>query len=106
MSWLKSYLKEQMVSNKGVVPEVKFLQPENIFFMNSPAGLLKYKPKTVKEMTHFRDNYVNLFEHYRQFSPDKFFDLYAVIRKEVKGVKYTANLHTRAKGVLCNLNPF
>lgn len=107
MNWLQGYLMSQMVSNKGVVAECRWNHQQQCFYMNSPAGLIRYKPKTLKDQTTFRDNYVNLFEHYKQFAkPEGFFDLYRVIRAEVKGVRYSANLHTRAKGVLCRFNPF
>lgn len=97
-----------MASNTGVVPSQRWSEIDKSFYLNSSAGLIKYKPKTVKDTAHFRDEYVNAFVMIMQsgLGAEAYFDLYRNILKNVKGVRYTANLHTRIKGKLCTLKPW
>lgn len=81
-----------------------------IFNFNSPAGTLTFRPRTDKEMTTFRDRYLNAFDQLSKKPGGdertrEFFLLYGRIRKTFKRAKWRANLHTRAKAVLCTWNP-
>lgn len=90
------FLSRQFVDYSHVRPEQRFVGGK--FYLNSPAGSLSFKPKTVKETSSFRDEFINRFE---SISDERdFFDLYAEIRKKygIMRVSYSANVRTRFRG--------
>jgi hypothetical protein len=108
MAWLHKKIQEQMADNSQVVPECKWSERDRAFYINSVAGLIKYKPKDVKDLNRFRDRWVNLFEQYRSTALNNkdlesmMFGFTNMIRKEER-VKYTANIRTRLKGTAWTL---
>ena len=106
--WFKNKLIEQMATNTGVVPEQKWSERDRAFFLNSSAGLIKYKPKSTSDTTRFRDKYINEFEAIRTSQLDVdtkeklFFRLYANIKSHER-VSYSANIRTRVQGAICSL---
>lgn len=108
MNWLRKIVANQMVDNSGVVPEQKWCDRERCFYLNSPAGLIRYKPITIQDTARFRDEYINRFDNIAIVCSDKkhmikkYFKLYHEIRSKER-VRYTANANTRLKGKLCNL---
>lgn len=110
IKWVEKKAKEQMTSNAGVVPSYKWNGLTRSFYLDSPAGLIQFKPKTEKDLIKFRDEFVNQFadlaeKHKISSQTNEFYSLYAEIRKKYK-VKYTANLATRLKGKVCSLIQF
>lgn len=107
MGWIKNKLIEQTATNSGVVPEQRWAEREKCFYLNSPAGLIKYKPKLNRDIARFRDIYINQFDSIKisnlkpQIKEELFFRLYAEIRAAEK-VSYKANVRTRLKGAMCS----
>ena len=105
--WIKNKILEHSADMSGVVPEQKWSDREGCFFLNSSAGLIRFKPKDQKQASEFRNKYINEFESIRLSTIDSktknelFFRLYAKIRSKEK-VSYSANAHTRLRGLLCS----
>jgi len=109
MSWLEQWIKEQVVDNSGVIPESRWNQREGAFYLNSPAGLIRFKPKTDRDLSKFRDRYINRFEVLKGLEGSKMIEGYFLLYDEIRAcerVKYRANVRTRLKARVCNLNPF
>lgn len=106
--WFKNKIIEHSTKMTGVVPEHKWSDKDRAFFLNSSAGLIKYKPKNTQDTARFRDKYINQFEAIKssQLAPEikeeLFFRLYSNIRSAER-VNYSANIRTRIQGVVCNL---
>jgi len=105
LSWLKRAALNQWTDMKAVKPEVRLV--DGTFYLNSEAGLIRYRPRTTKDLTAFRDKYVNRFmlltENYNRRG---LFSLYSQIRGDVKRASYRANVRTRlrlATGVMLML---
>lgn len=94
MEKVKGFIRSQFVDNSNVVPYQTWNDRDSCFYLNSPAGLIIYRPKSVKDTSRFRDRWINKFIHARNF-----FTLYREIIRNEK-VKYRANLHTRLKLLL------
>lgn len=108
MAWFKKKIEEQWSDNSQVVPECKWSERDRAFYINSVAGLIKYRPKNVQDLNRFRDKWVNLFERYKQDALNAkdrerlMFEFTNWIRREEK-IKFTANLRTRLKGTAWTL---
>ena len=101
--WIRTQIHNQFVSHDNVVSFHRLDPKTGRFYLNSPAGLIVYKPKSLADVTRFRDKWINKFETLsEQKDSNKFYNLYVEIRKNEK-VKYRANLRTRIK---CNLLRF
>ena len=106
MSWIKNIINTQMADNSNVVAEHRWSQNLSSFFLNSPAGLIKYKPKDHKDAARFRDKWINKFDQIKENSLNQkdikiqMHYLYREIRQNEK-VSYKANFHTRVRGKLC-----
>jgi hypothetical protein len=106
---VKSYIRYQFIDLKGVVPEHRWCERTKTFFLNSSAGQLRFKPRSVDEATRFRNEWVNAFDflvqkHGRGEDVRRsMFLLYAAIRCEVPRVRWKANLDTRVRARLCSL---
>lgn len=94
----------QMTSMRAVRIEFNWSQRDRAFYINSQAGLIKFKPKTTVELTNFRDEHINRVDNLRRDELEgsdvtrRLFRLYKEIRKKEK-VSYKANLHTRLKAL-------
>ena len=101
-SWVGKKAGEQWTPMDGVVPAFRWSDGTQSFYLNSVAGLIKFKPKTLKENTEFRNTIVNRFEALAPDDREGFFELYAEIRENYK-VSFTANVRTRLRGRSCVL---
>ena len=68
---------------------------KRVFFMNSSAGFIKYKPKKPVDIERFRNNWVNRFM-LEKGDRKRLFKLYRELRRQER-VSYKANLNTRVK---------
>jgi hypothetical protein len=100
--WVKTKAHEQWVDTNTVRPRLD--SSNGKIFLNSCAGLIEFRPKSVKELSQFRDNWVNKFNiimeaHNRGVDmSEKFYKLYAeILRSDVKGIRYKGNLRTRLR---------
>lgn len=99
----------QWVDHTNVVPRQRWSDVDRSFHLVSPAGHIIYKPKSQKEVTEFRDKYINRFECIEKDALNEkdrnclFFYLYQEIRRDVKRARYKANIRTRFKGRVCSL---
>jgi hypothetical protein len=106
MGWISKLISTQMADNSSVVAEHRWSPNLYSFFLNSPAGLIRYKPKDQRDAARFRDKWINRFEAIKTHSLDQkdlkiqMIFLYREIRKNEK-VSFKANLHTRLRGGLC-----
>lgn len=105
---IKGYVRYQFTNLQGVVPGHHWCNRTNTFFLNSSAGLIRYKPKDVKAATEFRNLWINEFDflvkkHNRgEDVRRQMFWFYRRIKK-VKRVRYRANINTRTRARLCSL---
>ena len=102
MNWVQSQLHYQSASFQGVTPE--FRTVEGIVYLNSCAGLIRFKPGTPKELTRFRDDVLNRFFALTQrhkVGDRVTADMFALYRhaRRTYRVSYKANLNTRLKAV-------
>ena len=103
----KSWAAGQLASNEQVKPEHRWDEKSRSFYLNSEWGLLCYKPKDTKELTDFRNKYINEFDWISK-SPDHesrrllFYRLYQKV-KALKRARYRANLRTRVEVQLWSL---
>lgn len=103
--FLKSQVSYQCADMKGVKIEYRWSDRDRSFYLNSPAGLIRFRPKTERALTEFRNIYVNKLWglHSRHSQGENvtkdLFRLYKQIRKDYK-VSYKANLRTRLKCIL------
>ena len=96
MQWLENYIKYQTTEIVSVKPVANWSDRDGKFYINSIAGLLVYKPKTLRDLTRFRNEWINRFN--QCVSEKELFEFYADIRSKEK-IKYVANLRTRLKSV-------
>lgn len=101
-NWMKSSWDYQWSDMSGVIPRQQWSEKDRAFFLNSSAGLIKYKPKNDKDLQRFRDKYVNQFDVIMMCPNDglkekMFFLLYQEIKKNER-VKYKGNIRTRLRG--------
>jgi hypothetical protein len=107
MTWIKKQIRQAYKYNtadwSGVEPTHRYVA--NVFFLDSEAGLLKFKPKTQKEASRFRDDIVNRFSQIAGFDNQErtrlFFELYKDARKKYK-VSWKANFRTRCRSFIYN----
>ena len=99
MDWIKRKALEQWVPRDQVVPVAKWSDKDRAFYLDSVAGLIKYKPKDQKDIARFRDKWVNRFEQAKERGERSLFQLYKELRSEER-VKYSANLRTRLRGAI------
>lgn len=106
MDWLKMWARGQLSDNSMVVPEHRWSAKDLSFFLNSPAGLIKYKPRSAQDAARFRDLYINRFESITNNGSrlKDFHELYREIGANER-VSYSANLNARLKGLKCKLSP-
>lgn len=99
MGWLENYIKGQLAEHTSVTPISVWSDKDRCFYINSIAGLIKYKPKDLKDLTRFRNTWINKFDLIaKDPSEKKLFKLYDEILGAEK-VSYKANLRTRLKGL-------
>jgi len=107
MRAVRSQAKLQWTDMKAVKPEVRLTN--GTFYLNSEAGLIRYTPRTTKDLTQFRDTYVNRFVAVTaDYNRKALFHLYAEIRTQVKKASYRGNVRTRlraATGLMLMLVP-
>jgi hypothetical protein len=112
-NWIENYCKYQTTEITNVIPVARWSEREEKFYIDSVAGLLVYKPKSLKDLTRFRNEWINRFEQVCRGWPHdntpvsknderRLFEFYEEIRSKEK-IKYTANLRTRLKGVKWSL---
>lgn len=98
-NWVKESVRTSLTDMSRVQPEIRFSQKENAIYLNSCAGLIKFKSYDPKEFEFFRNNFVNRFNMVED--GDHFFKLYKEIFKtkwtKRARVKYIANLRTRMR---------
>lgn len=105
--WVKEQisqqLKAQWLDNSRVEPEHKYIG--GVFYVNSEAGLLVYKPKEDEGVAKFRDDIVNKFEvlldEKSKHKTEAMFNLYKSARKKYK-VRWKANFRTRCRSLIYN----
>jgi len=108
MAWLKDFIKAQFTDISSVGLDHRWSEQHRAFFLNSEAGVLKFKPKNLYETTRFRNVYLNKFEALltRKANGENvtrdLFRLYWDIR-HAERVSYNANLRTRIKMRTMNL---
>jgi len=102
--FLIKIVKNQMLDNRNAKPSYKWDSAKKCFFINSEAGLIKYRPKDNEDLTSFRDKFLNpvhVLASRKKSGLDisqEIFSLYRRIKKEY-WVSYKANLRTRALGM-------
>jgi hypothetical protein len=105
-NWIENYCRAQLAEHTNVEPVAKWSERERCFYIDSVAGLLKYKPKNLADLTRFRNEWINRFDQLRNTGSGTFekklFEFYEEIRSQEK-IKYKANLRTRLKGVKWSL---
>lgn len=71
-----------------------------VVYINSPAGLITYKPKNVHKMMKFRNDVVNKVSQLivNNAAEKEYFKLIKYVRANYK-VEYKANMHTRLKSL-------
>jgi len=103
MGILENFLHSQWVSHGNVVPNHNYDSVRGIFYLISPAGLIKYRQRRGC-VDKFRNKYLNKFEGLCQAHragcdvSKEMFSLYSEIRKELN-VSYRANARTRLRGL-------
>ena len=109
-TWIKDKIYEQHVDHDNVQPRSDY--KDNIFYLSSCAGLIKFKPKNMTEIITFRDKWVNQFEAVMLFhqkgvdSRENFYRLYSQILNSNYKVKYKANVKTRLRLLKWKLKNF
>jgi hypothetical protein len=100
---LFSHMTYHMTDMSRVVPGHSFDTKTSTFYLNSPAGLIRYRPKENLDRSRFRDVWVNGFDSlcqgYRdgKISKAAFFDFYRLLINTESRVVYKANLRTRLR---------
>jgi hypothetical protein len=107
IGWMKKKWKEQWVDHSAVKYTHAWSPKDNAFYIDSPLGLIKYKPTDIKDLTRFRNKYINRFDYLVKYlSVERnesdalemaIANFYQELRTNEK-VKFTANMHTRFKG--------
>ena len=98
--WIKGAVGYQLTDMRSVRLHFNWSEKDRAFYIDSPAGLIKFKPKSLLLQTRFRDMYINKFaklvnkDRRGEDVKKELFRLYREIRKTWK-VKYKANLRTR-----------
>ena len=89
-------LKRQWIDYSNVKPMHRCDNP--YIYLVSEAGMIRYKYKSLKDLTKFRDKYLNKFEALIcEPETKRIFSLFRMIRSEFR-VSYRANIRTRLKG--------
>lgn len=102
-SWIEKKAIEQWTPMDNVVPTYRWSDADRAYYLNSCAGLIRYRPKTELDRTTFRDAFINRFDMIAKHGkPEDFFALYKDIRAS-RVVSYRANIRTRLKGRTCSL---
>jgi len=93
--------KYQWIDNRGVETQHKFV--DNVFYLDSEAGLIVYKPKTQIEADKFRNDIVNRIHSIGndKKKSKKLFRLYKDARKKYR-VSWKANTRTRLRSLVKN----
>jgi len=95
-----------MSDDSDVVLEYRWSNIEGAFFINSEAGLIRYRPKSVKEAMEFRNTYLNEMESLSQLPKEqrrqRLFTAYRALRGR-RGVRFRGNIRTRLRHKLGNL---
>jgi hypothetical protein len=100
-SWVKEKIHEQMVDTCSVRPRLD-CKGDRIF-LDSCAGHIEFRAKTLKDLTQFRDKWGNKFSviaeaHNKGVDmSENFYKLYAEIMRSNVKVKYSGNLRTRVR---------
>jgi len=104
LGWVKAQILNQWADPSSIKPKQSWSFKDQCFYFNSEIGLIKYHPKSIRDMISFRDNYVNRMEHIIRKHRDgedvllRLKDLYHnVIRKHHP--VYTATLRMRFRFV-------
>jgi hypothetical protein len=98
--WVKGEVGYQLTDMRSVKLHFTWSDKDRAFYIDSPAGLIKYKPKTMNAQTVFRNRFINEFAKLMgrdtrgQDIRKDLFRLYRQIKKEYK-VSYKANFRTR-----------
>lgn len=95
--FLKSQIDYQLADMKSVEISYKWSPKDKSFFIDSEAGLIKFRPRSVREMADFRDKCINKLLALKG-NRKGLFKLYKDIRKKYR-VRYKANLRTRIRSV-------
>ena len=100
---LKNFWHNQWVSHDNVSPIYKYDPVKKIFYLNTPAGLIKWRARRAP-IDKFRNEFVNEIERLAQMKRqgrDIVSDSFKVYRKvrENYRVSYSANIRTRLKGM-------
>lgn len=82
-----------------VQPTYCWDEKRRMFFIDSPAGLIRFKPRNDIAREKFRARWLNQFETLLSSQPTKkdFFKYYRSLLKDVRGATYKANLRSRAR---------
>ena len=96
IDYFKGYMRSQFTDMSGVTPTVTW--HKNRFFLNSPAGVIIYRPENDKDISRFRNTWVNQFKMAEK-DKESLFALYRSMKRSEK-VSYKANLNTRWKSLL------
>ena len=103
MSLLKDFWHNQWVSHGGVEPMHRFDPARGIFWLNTPAGVIKWRVRN-KRMDKFRNEFVNEIDALakrKSKGEDITRDAFRIYRK-IRGeyqVSYSANARTRLRGL-------
>ena len=94
MGWLRNKIKAQFTEHSGTV--FKVVEKDGVYYIDSIAGHITYKPKCQKDLDEFRNIWVNRLSinHDRE----NLAYCYGEIRKRFR-VKFRANIITRVKNV-------
>jgi len=95
-----------MSDDSGVAIEYRWSNIEGAFYINSEAGLIRYRPKSTKEAMEFRNTYLNemeLLSHLPKVQRlPRLFAAYRALRGR-RGVRFRGNIRTRLRHRLWNL---
>lgn len=97
------FVRYHSVEMSGVVPAYRWDEKRQMFFINSPAGLIRFKPKSTLTMHLFRSRWLNQFDEliveWKNGKAQKkdFFKFYRQLLKEMNGATYKANIRTRLR---------
>ena len=96
---LSDYLRYHVADMSGVKPSYRYSAKNNTFYLDSCAGMIRFKPRGQLELETFRSNWINKFDRLCSSDAKKseFLKFYRELLSQVKRATYKANMRTKLR---------